>query len=269
MLTQRQGRALGAVRAIAAGHGLHGTEPRLLSDCNNVIVHLAPWPVVAKVADTSCRPAAAARLQRELDVGLHLARAGAPAVPPSGELPGRLHTHGGQVVTFWRYQEEVANAAVDPGAVAGSLREVHRALETYRGELPPFRPLPGLPHLDASEPEAALLLREHTRLTVALRDRVLRRRPLHGDPHRGNVLVNPGGCLWIDFESSCAGPVEWDLSALPADEASSWADVDCDLLALLRRVRSVRTVIWCRTRAGSGPAVERAAAAHLDLLRAA
>ena len=70
----------------------------------------------------------------------------------------------------------------------------------------------------------------------------------------------------IDFESSCAGPVEWDLSALPADEASAWGDVDCDLLALLRRVRSV---IWCRTRAGSGPAVERAAAAHLDLLRAA
>ena len=87
MYTERQLRAMRAAGVIAARHGLRGAEPRLLSDCNNTIVHLAPWPVVAKVAETSGRPAARIRLQRELDVALHLVRTGAPDPHPSPRRP--------------------------------------------------------------------------------------------------------------------------------------------------------------------------------------
>ena len=265
MYTGRQLRAIRAARAIAARHGLRGAEPRLLSDCNNTIVHLAPWPVVAKVAETSGRPAARIRLQRELDVALHLVRTGAPVVPPSPELPIRAHRHGDHALTFWTYERHDPNG--EPAA--GTLHEVHRALETYRAELPAFRPLPGLHGLRVPEPERSMLIGEHGRLGAQLEGRTVPWRPLHGDPHRGNLLVTAAGSLWIDFESACLGPLEWDLSALPSDDARAWPGVDPELLALLRRARSLRTVVWCRTRAGSGPEVQRAAATHLELLRAA
>src|ERR671923_2179267 len=138
MYTERQLRAIRAAGVIAARHGLRGAEPRLLGDCNNTIVHLAPWPVVAKVADSGGRAAARIRLQRELDVALHLARAGAPVVPPSAELPVRIHSHGDHALTFWTYERHDPNG--EPAA--GTLHEVHRALETYPGDLPALRPLP-------------------------------------------------------------------------------------------------------------------------------
>jgi hypothetical protein len=265
MYTERQLRAIRAARAIAARHGLRSAEPRLLSDCNNTIVHLVPWPVVAKVADTNGRPAAPMRLRRELEVALHAARAGAPVVAPSAELPIRVHRHGDHVLTFWTYQRHVPSG--EPAA--GTLHEIHRAIQTYPGELPAFRPLPDAHGLRVPEPERSLLIREHTRLGTALEGRSVPWRPLHGDPHRGNLLVTAAGSLWIDFESACLGPLEWDLSALPGDDAEAWRAVDPELLALLRRARSLRTVVWCRTRAGSGPEVQRAAATHLELLRAA
>lgn len=269
MRTERQARALLAARAIAARHGLRSAGPRLLSDCNNTIVCLDPWSVVAKVADTSHRPAAAARLRRELDVALYLARAGAPVGEPSLELPVRAHRHGSLVVTFWRYHTHDPGASIDPDAASRALHEVHRALESYPGRLPSFPLLPDPRRLCGDDAERESLLAEYAWLAAALEGRAWRRRPLHGDPHGGNFLSTRTGCLWIDFESACLGPQEWDLSALPGGDLGSRPDVDCELLAVLRRVRTLRTVAWCRTRAGSWPEVERAAAAHIALVRAA
>lgn len=48
--------AAAAVKA-AASLGVHATDPVILANGANVIVHLSPAPVVAKVAaSTPCRP---------------------------------------------------------------------------------------------------------------------------------------------------------------------------------------------------------------------
>jgi hypothetical protein len=51
----------------------------------------------------------------------------------------------------------------------------------------------------------------------------------------------------VDFESVCSGPLEWDLSALPCVDAGIFS-VDADLLALLRRLRSLCVTVWWWTR---------------------
>jgi aminoglycoside phosphotransferase (APT) family kinase protein len=38
---------------------------------------------------------------------------------------------------------------------------------------------------------------------------------VHGDAHPGNVIVGPDGPVLCDFDSSCVGPPEWDLTPLP------------------------------------------------------
>jgi hypothetical protein len=70
----------------------------------------------------------------------------------------------------------------------------------------------------------------------------------------------------IDFESVCSGPVEWDLSALPGVGAGVFS-VDADLLALLRRLRSLCVAVWCWSRSRRSTALDRAARTHSGLLR--
>ena len=43
---------------------------------------------------------------------------------------------------------------------------------------------------------------------------------LHGEPHSGNLLSTEDGLLFIDFETSCRGPVEFDVAHVP-DEVSA------------------------------------------------
>ena len=60
-MTYTQTRAAAAVK-VAAGLGVPGREPVVLADGANVVVHLSPAPVVAKVAasTTEVRPRARA-----------------------------------------------------------------------------------------------------------------------------------------------------------------------------------------------------------------
>ena len=64
MTTTFSAAAADAAASVAAGFGITGTEPVILADGANVIIHLSPSPVVAKVAasTTAVRPDAAAWL---------------------------------------------------------------------------------------------------------------------------------------------------------------------------------------------------------------
>ena len=73
---------------VAASLGVRCTNPVVLADGANVIVHLSPAPVVAKVAaSTTAVRHPAAWLQRELDVTGFLAERGAPVMVPSPGIP--------------------------------------------------------------------------------------------------------------------------------------------------------------------------------------
>jgi hypothetical protein len=101
-------RAAAAVE-VAASLGVRCDEPVVLADGANVIVHLSPAPVVAKVAasTTAVRPDDAAWVQRELDVTGFLAGRGAPVVTPSPEMPATVYHGDGQLMSFWRYSRPV------------------------------------------------------------------------------------------------------------------------------------------------------------------
>ena len=73
---------------VADEAGLRVRRPLVLRDATNLLVHLAPAPVVARVATgTSAIRSGDAWLARELAIAGHLAKVGAPVVAPSAELP--------------------------------------------------------------------------------------------------------------------------------------------------------------------------------------
>ena len=104
-MTYTQIRVDAAVKVAAALGVAAGQDPIVLADGANVVVHLSPAPVVAKVvaaSTTEVRPAAV-WLQRELDVVSYLADRGAPVMTPSPEVPATVHHGDGQVMSFWWY----------------------------------------------------------------------------------------------------------------------------------------------------------------------
>src|SRR5262249_29395260 len=129
--------AIDAAVAVAREHGLRVEEPVVLRDRLNVLIHLRPAPVVARVAGTIARVRPGDDwLRPELAGAAWLADAGAPVVAPSAELPPGPHHHEGRVLSFWTYIEDRGPA--DPAAAGAALRDVHEALRGFDGALPAF-----------------------------------------------------------------------------------------------------------------------------------
>jgi Ser/Thr protein kinase RdoA (MazF antagonist) len=217
--------AVDAAVEVARANGLRVDEPVVLRDRLNVLIHLRPAPVVARVAGTITRVRPGDDwLRRELAVASSLAGAGAPVVAPSAELPPGPHHHEGRVLSFWTYVEDRGPA--DPAAAGAALRDVHEGLRGFHGALPVF----GL--VTEAEALLAMVAAEETidpGTAHALHDRIEELRemmvplrgpvqPLHGDAHLRNVLNGPGGPLWNDFEDTCIGPVHWDAACLLATQ---------------------------------------------------
>jgi len=272
---ERCARALEAAQAVARRYGIRAHQPRVLHDANNIVVHLAPAPVVAKVCAATAGARGWCKLAAELEIARHLVRADAPVVGPSADLPAGPHSEDGFAITFWRHHQHDSDVPVSAGIAGQTLAQVHLALDSYPGEVPSFldrrlrytaRTLADPAALSGLRaPELAFLRSEYSSLLSRLGECRLGTRALHGDPHRGNLLVSRGEYLMIDFESVCTGPLEWDLSALPGGGAGVFA-VDPQLLALLRRLRSLCVAVWCWTRSVRAIELDRAARAHFDLL---
>ena len=248
-----------AASAVAAGLGVTCAEPVILNDGANVIVHLSPAPVVAKVAVSTpeVRPDAPAWLQRELDVAVFLARGAVPVLEPSPEIPATTHHGGGYVMSFWRYLPPSGGARPDEQAIGSMLRELHAALRLYPGAVRFLAPLGDIPAFLArprtrlGAGQRAALAAAYARLTAAL-DAAAARQVLHGDAGAGNLMAARGGWVWHDFEDSCSGPVAWDLAASTANQrldgprilAAYGNQVDPGQLAVCQQLRRLHLTVW-------------------------
>jgi Ser/Thr protein kinase RdoA (MazF antagonist) len=57
---------------------------------------------------------------------------------------------------------------------------------------------------------------------------------LHGEPHPWNVLSTKNGPLFIDFENSARGPVEYDLAWVPEEVSAHYPAADQQLVGECR-----------------------------------
>ena len=259
-----------AVRAavtVAARYGITATEPAILADGANIIVHLRPAPVVAKVAASTLavRPDNQDRLQRELDVCAFLAADGAPVGPPSPEIPATTHRDDGQMMSFWRYLPPADLAdrlRPDEETIGSMLRDLHSALRRYpRTEeyLTPLRDIPAFlarPQTGVNEERKAALAAAYHRLTTELtreqQEEQEQQQVLHGDAGGGNLMATDRGWIWHDFEDTCSGPVEWDLAASTASQyqdgprvLAAYRDtIDSSQLAVCEQLRWLHLTVW-------------------------
>lgn len=241
---------IAAAVAIVSKFGIVVENPVILHDSNNTLVWLRPHGIVAKVATGHHH-----RLDLEMAVGRHLVAYDAPAVPPADSVPPVLHRHGGYEATFWTYEQQVKGEEPDDADLAVSLHAVHRALDTFPGKLPDFDDELEATAAVLSEPARAPALSSKDRellvsvlslLRGELEARTWASRRLHGSPHDGNVLLVDGHAAFVDFETACQGPLEWDLGHMDDGAVGAYpGSVDAAVLGICRRLVSVKTAAWC------------------------
>jgi hypothetical protein len=218
--------SLAAAQAVAREHGVACDEAVRIAAGSNVLVHLKPAPVVARVmtATAVLHDNAEQWLAREVAVGAFLAERSDLVVPPSDILPPGPHERDGLWLTLWKFVPHDAQAPPpEPRQLGRSLRGLHAALADFRGDLAPLSEVRDwLERLLAELRPSPVLTREDIdwlrfqleALTPAVFDSSLPAQALHGDASMSNLLRTDSGPVWIDLEDVCAGPVAWDIAGL-------------------------------------------------------
>jgi len=238
-------RAVVASRAVAAACGLRAEDAVVLSNSNRLAVHLRPCDLLARVAPRTRQNGA----KFEVDVSRRLAETGAPLATLDPRVEARVYEQDDFAVTLWTYYETVPPNDIAPDEYASALERLHagmRQVDLTGDWLPHF-----MDRVDEAQrlvddptnnPEIVGADRELVGTTLrtmsrAIVDRGGSEQLLHGEPHPGNVLRTRGGLLFVDLETCCQGPIEFDIahasipaSAPPIEVSALYAGADESLV---------------------------------------
>ncbi|WNV82718.1 phosphotransferase [Umezawaea sp. Da 62-37] len=193
-----------AAAAVARSHGVRVDDPVVLRDASNLLVHLRPAPVVARVATSTAsgRPLVLDHFHRAESATRYLTARGVPVVRMSPEFPDGPFAHDGLVMSFAEHVPH--DPTWVPTDFAARLAELHTELRSYPGPLPNRLPMTDISHAirlwTRSPAQLAAFTAERDALVAAWP--ALESQPLHGDAHPGNLLLSANGPVWNDFEDT-------------------------------------------------------------------
>ncbi|GAA2213729.1 aminoglycoside phosphotransferase [Nonomuraea monospora] len=267
-------RATAAAMATAASLGLTADDAIVLNNSNKLALRLLPCDVLARVA-----PVDNQALAFEIDMARRLAAAGSPVASLDPRVEPRVHERDGFAITLWTYYEPATPHEIPPADYARALERLHAGMRTI--DVP-------TPHFTDRVEQAQLLLADRDRspelpdadrelLTDTLRNmtRAISERGgagdqlLHGEPHPGNLLATREGPLFIDLETCCRGPVEFDLAHAPEAAGLHYPGADQELLRECRALMWAMVTAWRWDRNDQLPDGRRLGVEWLRQVRAA
>ena len=264
-------RAMTATTALSSELGLVVGEARIVCNSNKLGLRLLPCDSFARVAVSGQEA-----FRFEIEIAQRLSKNGSPVASLDTRVEPRVYERDGFAFTLWRHYEQ---PGIDPAAITYA-----NALERLHGGMAQLDVV--APHFGDRVSEAEQLLRSHDRtprledtdrelLLETLRScgrRIHERSPreqlLHGEPHPGNVLSTAAGLLFIDFETCCRGPVEFDLAHVPEAVCETYSAADPELIQESRRLVLAMVAAWRWDTDDQFPSGARAGRALLRALRA-
>ncbi|OWJ65719.1 aminoglycoside phosphotransferase family protein [Inquilinus limosus] len=234
--------------SIASALGLTVDDAVVLQNSNKLALRLRPCDVLARVA-----PRAHQVAQFEIELAQRLAETGSPVAALEPRAALRAYERDGFVVTLWTYYESVAAQGVTPADYAKALTRLHAGMRKLDIATPHFTDRVAdaqrlvanrdrTPALADADRELLGSTLSSLRRTIA--DRSVTEQLLHGEPHPGNVLGTKNGPLFIDLETCCHGPVEFDLAHVPEEVAEHYPDADKGLLGECRALVLAMVAAW-------------------------
>jgi thiamine kinase-like enzyme len=242
-------RAMAAALSIAAALGLNADDAKVLHNSNALALRLLPCDVFARVA-----PVAHEVAERQVELALRLAETESPVARLEPRVEPRVYEADGFAVTLWTFYESVVPSdEVSPDDYANALERLHAGMRKLDVATPHFTDrVAEAQHLVESrdltptlaDADRQLLDHRLRNLRQAIGDRGAEEQLLHGEPHPGNVLSTKAGLRFIDLETCCRGPVEFDLAHVPEAVSARYPDVDHVLLAECRRLVLAMVAAW-------------------------
>ena len=231
--------AVDAAMSIASALGLKVEETVVLQASNKLTVRLLPCDVLARIADVGHQVA-----DFEVELAKRLAEIGSPVGALEPRVEPRVYVRDGWAVTLWTYYEPVPPQEVAPVEYARVLERMHTGMRGIEIATPHFTDrVAEAQSLVASRdrtpelPDADRELLSNTLQTLrrAIENRGAPEQLLHGEPHPGNLLRTKKGLLFIDLETCCRGPVEFDIAHVelprfPDEVSKHYPGVDQQLL---------------------------------------
>jgi Phosphotransferase enzyme family len=264
-------RALTATVSIASTLGLTADEAIVLHNSNMLAVHLLPCDVFARVAPTAHQVA-----QFEVELAQRLAETEGPVAVLEPRVEPRVYERDGLAVTLWTYYEPVMPREVSPADYADALERLHAGMRKLDVSTPHFtdrveeaQRLVENRNLtpDLADADRELLITTLRSRRQAISDHGAAEQLLHGEPHPGNVLSTKTGLLFIDLETCCRGPVEFDLAHVPEDVSERYAGADEELLSECRVLVLAMVAAWRWDPGDQFPNGQRARRELLSALR--
>jgi thiamine kinase-like enzyme len=266
-------RAVAAAKSAASSLGLTADEAIVLHDSNKLTLRLLPCDVLARVA-----PVAHQVAQFELKLAQQLLESGCPVAALEPRVEPRVYERNGFVVTLWTYYEPVTPAEVSAADYANALAQLHAGMRKLDVAAPHFTDrVSQAQQLVASRDDTPALAdadRELLGDTLRGLGRGIGERGgveqlLHGEPHTGNVLATKNGLLFIDLETCCRGPVEFDLAHAPEEVSEHYPGVNQDLLRECRILVLAMITAWRWDRGDQLPNGRQLGTEWLSQIRAA
>jgi hypothetical protein len=263
-------RAAAAASSLGRDLDLDVDDVVVVQNSNILALRLLPCDVFARTAVVGQEVAAF-----EVSIAQSLSAMSAPIAALDDRVEPRVYERDGFAVTFWTYYESLTDAA-NPAEYANALHRLHTAMRSINIEAPHFteRIAEAEDLLTNRHRTPALVDADRTLLLDTLHDgrealcsRAYGDQLLHGEPHPGNVLTTRNGLLFIDFETCCRGPIEFDVAHVPDEVSGRCSDVDPLLLQEGRRLVLAMIAAWRWDKRDEFPNGRRHALKILDLLR--
>ena len=228
-------RAVAAAMSTASALDLSVEDATVLNDSNRLVLRLMPCDVVARVAPMAYQASA----ETAVELAQRLAETDSPVAALEPRVEPRVYVRDGFVIDMWTYYEHVPSRELPPADYAQALERLHAGMRKIAVTTPHFMDRVADNQQDVASRDVTPELPDADRELLANTLRSLRRsivargaaeQLLHGEPHPWNVLSTKNGPLFIDFENSVRGPVEFDLAWVPEEVSEHYPNADQELV---------------------------------------
>ncbi|MGH4034083.1 phosphotransferase family protein [Actinomycetota bacterium Odt1-20B] len=240
-------RATAAAISVAASLDLPANDAIVLHNSNRLALRLTPCDVLARVAPMGHEAA-----KFEVELAQQLAQIGCPTGLLEPRVDPRVYRRDGFTVTLWTHYPPVT-PHTSPAAYAKALEQLHAGMRKVDVASPRFTERIAEAEEVVANPNRSPKLADADRALLSGRLVSLRRaieargtveQLLHGEPHPGNVLSTENGPLFIDLETCCRGPVEFDLAHAPEAVCEHYPNIDQPLLGECRHLILAMVAAW-------------------------
>ncbi|MGX8797712.1 hypothetical protein ACR6HW_16885 [Fusibacter sp. JL298sf-3] len=214
------------LKHFANENGLENVDPIILNESANLVIHLYPYNIVARIAlydsNTSHMKDV---MQKEIEVANYLEEKGIAVVSSNSQIIVEPFDLGGHWMTLWNFVRKEEREKLTSFAAIQYVEKLTNAMKRYDGKLPILgvwkRVHESAKNLSKSDnSQIQRLVENYNTLNEEISNiEVESLVPSHGDSHVKNLYPAKTDWLWMDFEDASLMPEYWDWASFLANMA--------------------------------------------------